>query len=231
MNVLAIDSSNLVMGVAVTSNGKVLGELMTNSRKNHSERLMPAIDRLLEDAGLKPGDLDRIAVAEGPGSYTGLRIGVTIAKMLAWSLKKELAGVSSLEIVAQNGRYFDGYIAPFFDARRDQVFAGLYENRNGKVIRSIPDRLVLIKDWIEELKELNKPVLFLSNDLVKWTSLLCTLPFAVFGDNAQNVPRASELARLGEEKQPVPDIHHFLPSYLRLAEAEAKWLAERRQGR
>lgn len=229
MNVLAIDSSNLVMGVAVTSGGKVLGELMTNSRKNHSERLMPAIAGLLDNVGLGPGDLDRIAVAEGPGSYTGLRIGVTIAKMLAWTLKKELVGVSSLEVVAQNARYFSGYIAPFFDARRGQVFAGLYQYKNGKVISSMPDRLVLIKDWIEGLKALNRPLLFLSNDLEKWNDLLNTVPLAVFGDKPQNVPHAAELARLGEEKQPVPDIHHFLPAYLRLAEAEAKWLARQQE--
>ncbi|WP_332238469.1 tRNA (adenosine(37)-N6)-threonylcarbamoyltransferase complex dimerization subunit type 1 TsaB [Sporolactobacillus sp. KGMB 08714] len=229
MNVLAIDSSNLVMGVAVISGGKVLGERMTNSRKNHSERLMPAVAELLDDAGMSPGDLDRIAVAQGPGSYTGLRIGVTIAKTLAWTLKKELVGVSSLEIVAQNGRYFDGYIAPFFDARRGQVFAGLYKNQKGKTVPVQPDRLVMIKDWIDELKKLHEPLLFLSNDLEKWNDCLIKVPAAVFGDKPQNIPRASELARLGEEKQPVPDIHHFLPSYLRLAEAETKWLARRQE--
>lgn len=226
MNVLAIDSSNLVMGVAVATEQKVLGELTTNSRKNHSERLMPAIAQLLEAVGLKPADIDRIAVAEGPGSYTGLRIGATIAKMMAWTLKKELVGVSSLEVVAQNGRYFDGYIAPFFDARRGQVFAGLYENNNGNVVQSVPDRLLQIEDWIVELSKLGKPVLFLSNDLEKWEDLLQTQSYAVLGESTQNVPRAAELARIGARKEPVLDIHHFLPAYLRLAEAEAKWLAK-----
>lgn len=226
MNVLAIDSSNLVMGVAVATEQKVLGELTTNSRKNHSERLMPAIAQLLEAVALKPADIDRIAVAEGPGSYTGLRIGATIAKMMAWTLKKELVGVSSLEVVAQNGRYFDGYIAPFFDARRGQVFAGLYENNDGNVVQSVPDRLLQIEDWIVELSKLGKPVLFFSNDLEKWEDLLQTQSYAVLGENTQNVPRAAELARIGARKEPVLDIHHFLPAYLRLAEAEAKWLAK-----
>lgn len=226
MNVLAIDSSNLVMGVAVASDGRVVGELMTNNKKNHSERLMPAIAQLLEDAGIQPEEIDRIAVAQGPGSYTGLRIGVTIAKMMAWTLKKELVGVSSLEIVAQNGIYFDGLVVPFFDARRGQVFTGVYKNRKNQVISVVRDKLLLMENWIEELKETNQPVLFLSNDIEKWAERLKSIPNAVFGTPAQNIPRPSELARLGVEKLPAADIHHFLPTYLRLAEAEAKWQAK-----
>ncbi|RYM05220.1 tRNA (adenosine(37)-N6)-threonylcarbamoyltransferase complex dimerization subunit type 1 TsaB [Sporolactobacillus sp. THM7-7] len=229
MNILAIDSSNLVMGVAVVSESRVLGELMTNVKKNHSVRLMPAIAQLMKDVGLTPGDLDRIAVAKGPGSYTGLRIGVSTAKTMAWTLRKELVGVSSLEVVAQNGRYFDGYIAPFFDARRGQVFSGLYTYRDGKIVTVTHDRLVLMKNWLPELASLGKPVLFLSNDLAKWREDLSALPKAVFGGGPQHIPRASELARLGREKDPVPDVHHFLPTYLRLAEAEAKWLARQEQ--
>ncbi|WP_100489453.1 tRNA (adenosine(37)-N6)-threonylcarbamoyltransferase complex dimerization subunit type 1 TsaB [Sporolactobacillus pectinivorans] len=226
MNVLAIDSSNLVMGVAVASDGRMLGELMTNNKKNHSERLMPAIAQLLEDAGIKPEEIDRIAVAQGPGSYTGLRIGVTVAKMMAWTLKKELVGVSSLEIVAQNGIHFDGLVVPFFDARRGQVFTGVYKSEKNQVISVARDKLLLMENWIEELKQTNKPVLFLSNDIEKWAERLKSIPNAVFGTPAQNIPRPSELARLGVEKLPAADIHHFLPTYLRLAEAEAKWQAK-----
>jgi tRNA threonylcarbamoyladenosine biosynthesis protein TsaB len=95
MKVLAIDTSNLIMGIAVLDNGKVLGEYITNLKKNHSIRVMPAIEELMKETGVKPAELDRIVVAKGPGSYTGVRIGVTIAKTLAWTLKKELVGVSS----------------------------------------------------------------------------------------------------------------------------------------
>jgi tRNA threonylcarbamoyladenosine biosynthesis protein TsaB len=229
MNVLAIDSSNLVMGVAVTEEQKVLSELITNNKKNHSERLMPALAQMVQAAGLKPSELDRIVVAEGPGSYTGLRIGITIAKTMAWTLKKELVGVSSLEVVAQNGRGFDGYVAPFFDARRGQVFAGLYEQKDGKMVPTVPDRLVLMENWLAELAKRDRPVLFLSNDFDKWGEKLSSEAFAVLGDSTQNLPRPAELARIGATKEPVSNVHHFLPVYLRLAEAEAKWLAK--QGR
>lgn len=229
MKILAIDSSNLVMGVAVASGQKVLGEIMTNSKKNHSERLMPAVSQLMKDTGLFPEELDRIAVAQGPGSYTGLRIGVTIAKMMAWTLKKELVGVSSLEIVAQNGRYFNGLIAPFFDARRGQVFAGLYRSRGSEIVQVTPDRLLLMKNWLAELAELDQPILFLSNDMDQWAETLSHFSGAVLGNVAQNIPHPGELARLGAAREPVAEIHHFLPTYLRLAEAEAKWLDRQRR--
>ncbi|CAM3292293.1 tRNA (adenosine(37)-N6)-threonylcarbamoyltransferase complex dimerization subunit type 1 TsaB [Sporolactobacillus spathodeae] len=225
MKILAIDSSNLVMGISIATEEKVLAELITNSKKNHSERLMPAIAQMTEAIGIRPEELDRIVVAYGPGSYTGLRIGVTIAKTLAWTLKKELVGVSSLEIVAQNGRYFNGYIAPFFDARRGQVFAGLYRSSGGRVESVAADQLLLMKDWLPKLEHLDQPVLFLSNDLSIWREALEKYQWAHLGTATQNSPRPGELARLGLEKEPVSDIHHFLPVYLRMAEAEAKWLA------
>ncbi len=134
MNILAIDSSNVAMGVGLSNDGQVLGEVITNVKKNHSVRLMPAIEHLMNDVGMTPDSIDRIAVAMGPGSYTGVRIGVTVAKTLAWTLQKELVGVSSLEVLAQNGSFFEGLIVPFFDARRGQAFTGLYRKDGQDII-------------------------------------------------------------------------------------------------
>ncbi|MFT8709121.1 MAG: tRNA (adenosine(37)-N6)-threonylcarbamoyltransferase complex dimerization subunit type 1 TsaB [Sporolactobacillus sp.] len=229
MKILAIDSSNLVMGVAFATDQKVLGELTTNSRKKHSEQLLPAIAQLAESLDINLEELDRIAVAYGPGSYTGLRIGVTIAKTLAWTLKKELVGISSLEIVAQNGRNFNGYIAPFFDARRGQVFSGLYQSVDGDVVCRQADQLVMMTDWLTQLNALEQPVLFLSNDMTQWQETLINYQWAIAGGITQNSPRPAELARLGMKRETVQDIDHFQPVYLRMAEAEAKWLANERR--
>jgi tRNA threonylcarbamoyladenosine biosynthesis protein TsaB len=227
MNVLAIDSSNVVMGVALVNDQNVLGELITNTNKNHSIRLMPAIEQLLKDVNMMPDDIDRIVVAEGPGSYTGVRIGVTIAKTMAWALKRDLVGVSSLEILAQNGVHFNGYIVPLFDARRGQVYTGLYQSLNNQVSIVKEDRLTLLKDWLNHLNELNKPILFLGNGVsLHWDTIS-----EVLGERAikpiltENNPRPSSLAFLGMKRQAV-DIHSFTPRYLQLAEAEAKWLAK-----
>jgi tRNA threonylcarbamoyladenosine biosynthesis protein TsaB len=226
MKVLAIDTSNLVMGIAVLDEGKVLGEYITNLKKNHSIRVMPAIEEVLKETGVKPADLDRIVVAKGPGSYTGVRIGVTIAKTLAWTLKKELTGVSSLEVLAQIGKYFDGYTVPLFDARRTQVFTGLYgQNETGNFQNLWDDRIILLKDWLEKLQTLDKQILFVGNDLPLHQETIKDVlgELAVFGYVSDHNPRPSELGRIGMKQDP-DEIHSFTPSYLQLAEAEVNWL-------
>ncbi|MBM7646584.1 tRNA threonylcarbamoyladenosine biosynthesis protein TsaB [Scopulibacillus daqui] len=231
MKILAIDSSNLVMGVAVNDEERVLGELITNVKKNHSIRLMPAIEQLLKDVDLNPNDLDRIAVAMGPGSYTGVRIGVTIAKTLAWTLNKDLVGISSLEILAQNGRHFNGYIIPFFDARRGQVYTGIYKCEKGIVKVVEEDRLTLLDKWLEHLVQYDQPLLFLGNDLEKHRQTIKDYcgTLAVFPETTMNNPRPSELANLSIGRPAVPDVHQFVPQYLQLAEAEAKWLDKQKR--
>nr|WP_263323809.1 tRNA (adenosine(37)-N6)-threonylcarbamoyltransferase complex dimerization subunit type 1 TsaB [Neobacillus sp. Marseille-Q6967] len=226
MTILAIDTSNYALGVALVEEHQVLGEYITNLKKNHSVRIMPAIQTLMKDCERVPGDLTKIVVAKGPGSYTGVRIGVTIAKTLAWSLKLPLVGISSLEILASGtGRYFEGYVSPIFDARRGQVYTGLYQYQNGVLEAVKQDRLVMIADWAADLKELKEPVLFVGNDLPLHQSVIeealgSKVKFAAI---TEHNPRPSELALLGKDK-PGEDIHTFVPNYIRLAEAEAKWL-------
>jgi tRNA threonylcarbamoyladenosine biosynthesis protein TsaB len=226
MTILAIDTSNYPLGVALIEDNQVLGEYITNLKKNHSVRIMPAIQTLMKDCERTPAQLSKIVVAKGPGSYTGVRIGVTIAKTLAWSLKIPLVGVSSIEIIAAGaGRYFDGYISPLIDARRGQVYTGLYEYQSGELTTVKEDRLVLSADWATALKEVNKPILFVGNDLPLHQAVIeDTLSTqAVFGAITEHNPRPSELALLGKDKKG-EDIHSFVPNYIRLAEAETKWL-------
>ena len=118
MNILAIDTSNRPMSVALYHNEIPLIEHTLNSKRNHSVQLMPAIEYLMKEVNLQPKDLSKIVVANGPGSYTGLRIGVTTAKTLAWSLNIPLVTVSSLELVAANLIYSNGLVCSFFDARQ-----------------------------------------------------------------------------------------------------------------
>jgi tRNA threonylcarbamoyladenosine biosynthesis protein TsaB len=226
MTILAIDTSNYPLGVALIEENQVLGEYITNLKKNHSVRIMPAIQTLMKDCERVPAQLTKIIVAKGPGSYTGVRIGVSIAKTMAWSLKIPLVGISSLEIIAAGaGRYFDGYISPLIDARRGQVYTGLYQYQGSELTTVKEDRLVLSADWAVTLKELEKPILFVGNDLPLHQAVIKdTLNLqAVLAAFTDHNPRPSELALLGKDKQG-EDIHSFVPNYIRLAEAEAKWL-------
>lgn len=226
MTILSIDTSNYALGVALLEEDQVLGEYITNLKKNHSVRIMPAIETLMRDCGKVPADLTKIVVAKGPGSYTGVRIGVTIAKTLAWTLNIPLVGVSSLEILAGGtGRYFDGMVSPLFDARRGQVYTGLYQFVNGKLTVVQQDQLVMLADWVERLSDSDKAILFVGNDLpihqAKIEEVLGSK--AIFASVTEHNPRPAELALLGKDYVG-EDIHSFVPNYIRLAEAEAKWL-------
>ncbi|WP_078543039.1 tRNA (adenosine(37)-N6)-threonylcarbamoyltransferase complex dimerization subunit type 1 TsaB [Litchfieldia alkalitelluris] len=227
MKVLSIDTSNLVMGIALLDDTKVIGEVITNLKKNHSVRVMPAIEQLLKECDVRPNELNKIVVAKGPGSYTGVRIGVTIAKTLAWTLNIPLVGVSSLEVLAANGRYFDGMISPLFDARRGQVYTGLYSySSDGLLVSQKEDAIILLKDWLSDLKGNNTQTLFIGNDLELHKAVIEEElgELALFASYTSNNPRPSELALIGLSKDE-EEVHSFVPNYIRLAEAEANWLA------
>src|SRR5690625_4806312 len=147
MNILAIDTSNQVLGIAILGDGQIIGEMITNVKKNQTSRLMPAIHQLIKDVEMIPDQLDKIVVARGPGSYTGVRIGVTTAKSLAWALSIPIVGVSSLEVLAYQGRFFNSLICPLFDARRQRVYTGLYEWNNDQLKLVHDENNISMKNW------------------------------------------------------------------------------------
>lgn len=230
MTILSIDTSNYPLGVALIEEDKVIGEYITYIKKNHSVRAMPAIEQLLKDCGIETKDLTKVVVANGPGSYTGVRIGVTLAKTLAWSLGIPLIPVSSLATLASSGRYFTGYIVPLFDARRGQVYTGLYEFQEDQLICVEDDCNVLLEEWVTKLKDFNKDILFVGNDVALHESMIKE----VLGDQAKiapfvsHNPRPSELAFIGSGLKETT-AHGVLPNYIRMAEAEVKWLESQKK--
>ncbi|WP_033826915.1 tRNA (adenosine(37)-N6)-threonylcarbamoyltransferase complex dimerization subunit type 1 TsaB [Bacillus andreraoultii] len=225
MNTLAIDTSTNVLGVGVANDEKVIGEYISNIKRNHSTRVLPAIDFLLKDCNMSLNDMEKIVVANGPGSYTGLRIGVTIGKTLAWTLNLPIVGVSSLQLMAASGRYFQGLISPIMDARRDNLFTGLYQYENDQLIQVISDQHISIVEWCELIKTYEKPVLFIGNDVALHREKIATIAneYACFAPITTNIPRPGELALIGSKLENEANIHSFKPNYLRLTEAEAKW--------
>lgn len=231
MKVLAFDTSNQTLTVALTEDNKIVNELITTNNKNHSVTLMPAIEQLMIEAGWQPADLDRIVTAQGPGSYTGLRIGVTTAKTLAYTLRKELVGISSLAVIAANARHKTGLLVPLFDARRQNVYAGVYRWQNHELVNVVPDRHLPVAQLADELSS-EKEVLFLGADTVKFLDVLReAAPNAAVNDFSQwDFPRGSILAELGSKATPIEDIDSFLPAYLKRVEAEEKWLTTHSPG-
>lgn len=225
MNVLAIDTSNQVMGIAILKEDHVIGEVVTNIAKNHSVRLMPAIEQLMKEVGMEPEELDKIVVAKGPGSYTGVRIGLSIAKTMAWALDIPVVGVSSLETLAFQGRFFNGYICPFFDARRGLVYAGVYQFEKSNIDSIYNEKNLPMEDFLLQLKQDNKKVLFLSPDLsIHQEKIVDVLgDLAVIPEGPYHIPKPGFLGLAGLKREAEPT-HGLTPNYLRLAEAEAKWL-------
>lgn len=230
MNILAIDTSNQVLGVAIAKDNQLLGEIKTNLAKNHSVRLMPAIDQLMNEVSMKPEELDKIVVAKGPGSYTGVRIGLATAKSMAWALRVPVIGVSSLEVLAYQGRFFNGLICPFFDARRGLVFSAAYEWGAEQPVEKYKETNMLMTDFLDAISEEEKPVLFLSPDIELYRDKIKEK----LGDRAIipafsfHVADASHLIVAGTKKQ-VESTHALTPNYLRLAEAEAKWIQQQKE--
>ncbi len=225
MNILAIDTSNQVLGLAIMKNETIVAELNTNIKKDHSSRLMPAIVNLMKEVEMKPNELNEIIVAYGPGSYTGTRIGVTTAKTLAWALNIPIYTVSSLEVVAANARFYGGYICPFFDARRKTVFTGLYQWNHNKLQTIKQERNESMEAWLDELKQLNSEVMFLSAQLDPFKEMIVITigKNAIIPENVYHLPKPSNLFILAKQKKETP-VHLVSPNYMRITEAEANWI-------
>lgn len=229
---LAIDTANIPLSIAIVKDGKIITEENTSTRINHSLRAMPAIEEAFKRAQLTPAEIDKVVVSEGPGSYTGVRIGVTIAKTLAWTLKKPLVGVSSLRSLATNGMFFQGLICPVMDARRKHVYAGIYQSENGKLIQQVEDKHVAFKELVSHLSTLQEPILFIGQDVELYQEELKEAlgEKAVIAPLQYNLPRASSLVYVAQQLEEMEEVHQFVPEYRRIAEAEANWLKANKRG-
>lgn len=163
MKILAIDSSGLTATVALVCDGVMTAEYTTNFKKTHSQTLLPMIDEIVKMTGTELADMDAIAIAAGPGSFTGLRIGASTAKGLALVLKKPIIPVPTVEGLAYNFYGSSRMICPIMDARRSQVYTGLYtfEGENFRVLSD--QKAVSIEEIITEVNEIGRPVVFLGD--------------------------------------------------------------------
>lgn len=165
MNLLMIDSSSIVATAAVVSEEKLVAEIIVNHQKKHAEKLMPAIDHLLDDAGLTIAEMDAFGIVVGPGSFTGLRIGLATIKGFAQALNKPVVGVSTLEALAYNLACSNGVVCPILDAQRNQTYGALFAAEgDGKIERLTEDRAMDIDELIAELKNFDDAPVYLLGD-------------------------------------------------------------------
>ena len=224
MLTLAFETSAKAASVALTENGKLLGESYQNTGLTHSQTLMVMAQDLLKQCGKTVSDLTAVAVAEGPGSFTGVRIGVAAAKGIAWGWELPCYGISTLEAMATGLGVFDGLICACMDARRSQVYNALFLVDGGILERVSEDRAIALAELKTELEHIDGPI-FLVGDGANLTykTLSEEIPNLVLPPEHRLHQRAVGVALLAEQKQTAGetgDGNALSPNYLRLSQAE-----------
>lgn len=225
MRSLIIDSSTASLSLALMADNKLISEMTTNTKIQHSTQLMPLIQTMFETVKWLPDTIERIIVTRGPGSYTGLRIGTTAAKTLAYTLNAPLYSVSSLQAIAVNAESTFKYVFPFINARRGTVFATEYEHTSTNGWSEIGETAhYQFSDWLEHIAKLKLtgPLYFISPDYDLFAEEIIEKfgQQAIIANEANSLIKASRLilAPLVEV-----DVDTFVPEYAKLAEAEEKW--------
>lgn len=225
MKILALDSSGIVASVAVIEDDVLLAEYTVNYKKTHSQTLLPMLDEAAKMIELDLNTVDAIAVAAGPGSFTGLRIGSATAKGLGLALGKPLIAVPTVEALAYNLFDTAGVICPIMDARRKQVYTGIYRYQDHKLNTVHDQEAVPIIELLGQLEKLGEPVTFLGDGVPVFRETIeqeLRVPFA-FAPAHNNRQRAAAVAALGlqyfTEGQMQTAAEHK-PDYLRLSQAE-----------
>ena len=235
MRILALETSAKAVSAAVTEDGKVLCSGYQDTGLTHSRTLMPLVDGMLSAAGLRVQDMDLLAAANGPGSFTGVRIGVAAAKGLAWARQLPCYGVSTLEAMVRGAAMCDGVYCACMDARRAQVYNAVFSVEDGKLLRLSEDRAISIEELGAELKNLEKAIFLVGdgaelcyNTLRVSIPALCLLPEHLRGQHASGTALAAQ-AKI-DAGEPGSGLE-LIPSYLRLSQAERTRIEKENMGK
>jgi tRNA threonylcarbamoyladenosine biosynthesis protein TsaB len=224
MIILGIETATMTGGLALIDEEKLISEYTLNMKTTHSSRLMPALDWILKDASLNKNQINGIAISIGPGSFTGLRIGLATAKGLAMGLNIPLVTVPTLDALAYNVSYVPYQICPIQDARKKEVYSAIFRYENGIITRKSPYQVISPDELINQI---NEKTIMLGDGLNIYGELFREKlgEFAIFANNSQRLPRASVIAELGLAKLKageITDLASSEPLYIRRADAEIK---------
>lgn len=223
MKILAIETSALVASAALVDGDKLIGEFTINYKLTHSQTIMPMIDSLLKIIDFDIKDVDYIACSAGPGSFTGLRIGSATAKGLALGINKPIVPVSTLEALAYNIYDTDKMICPIMDARRSQVYTGVYEWKNGEMIEVLPPEALSIEEIIDKTLAYKREVIFLGDGVSVHKEKLAEHKEFLFAPPNCNMQSAASVAALAQKlvaENKAVEGSKFMPIYLRKPQAE-----------
>ncbi len=227
MLILAFETSAKAGSVALLENGILLGEEYENTGQTHSQTLLSMAENLLDHCGKTPQQVEAVAVAAGPGSFTGVRIGVAAAKGFAWGATLPCCGVSTLEAMATHLAVHSGLVCCVMDARRNQVYNALFRAENGVLSRLSEDRAISLQELKEELKNFEEPVYLVGDGSNLTYKTLENEVSLILPPEHRMHQRASGVAILAEKKLlsgESCDGAALQPNYLRLSQAERERL-------
>lgn len=225
MKILGLDSSGIVASVAIVEDENLIAEYTVNYKKTHSQTLLPMLDELAKMTELDLDTIDAIAVAAGPGSFTGLRIGSATAKGLGLALKKPLVEIPTVDALAYNLYDANALICPIMDARRSQVYTGIYCFQDHKLVTLEEQMAVPVAELIEKLNERGKAVIFLGDGVPVFAktieeTLKVPYSFAPAHVNKQRAAAVATLAQFYVKEGKVVTAMEHVPEYLRVSQAE-----------
>ena len=227
--ILAFETSAKAASVALLQDGVLLGESYQNTGLTHSQTLLQMAEDLLDTCGKKAEDVTAVAVAAGPGSFTGVRIGVAAAKGFAWGRQLPCVGVSTLEAMARNLGIWQGYVVPTMDARRSQTYTALFQAEGGQLTRLEEDCAISFEELGEKLKNCQEPIFLVGDGAVLCYNMLQeAVPGLVLPPEHHRHQRAAGVALAAETvllRGERPDGGSLTPNYLRLSQAERERLA------
>ena len=233
MLILAFETSAKAGSVALHDGQKLLSESYQNTGLTHSQTLMSMAEDMIKSCGYTPQDITAVAVAAGPGSFTGVRIGVAAAKGFAWGAQLPCYGVSTLEAMTLNLGIYDGYVLPVMDARRSQVYNALFRAEKGTLQRICDDRAISLADLGQEIKNLEKPVFLVGDGSVLcYNTLKQEVPGLVLPPEHCMHQRAAGVALAAMAMQAAGDPGDsaaLQPNYLRLSQAERERLEKQKE--
>lgn len=228
MLILAFETSAKAASVALHDGQKLLAESYQNTGMTHSQTLMVMAEDVLKQCGKTADDVTAVAVAEGPGSFTGVRIGAAAAKGFAWGREIPCYGISTLEAMAHCLGIYQGYVCPVMDARRAQVYNALFYANHGEIVRIAPDRAIALADLGAELKNLSEAVFLVGDGSnLCYNTLLEEVPGMVLPSEHRMHQRAVGVALLAAKQAAAgiaPGGAELTPNYLRLSQAEREKL-------
>lgn len=228
MKILAIDTSTSAASCAVISDKKLEAEVFLDYKLHHSILLFPMIEEMLERLEININEIDVVAVGGGPGSFTGLRIGVAAAKGLCLGGDKKFIGVSALDAIAYDTYGFEGVICPMIDALRDSAYTALYRWENEELVKIMDYKAIHISDLVNEVRNYNEMIMFTGDCIKNYKQLLREElgSRAIFSLIGLTMPRAAaigELAFKRANKSDFDDIRTYSPIYLKKPQAEREY--------